>query len=215
MFTGIIEEKGKFVLIEKGKNVNKITIRTTLVEKVNESDSISIDGICLTVVGKKKDDVIVEAIKDTYELTTLQYKKEGDIVNIETSLKVDKFLGGHIVLGHIDTIAKVIDIKMMGEYATHFYEIKEEFNKFIISKGSIAINGVSLTISEVNRNIFCVNIIPFTLTATNLGLLKRDDYVNVEFDIIGKYIYNFIKELSKDLSNKNREEKLRLFLEDK
>jgi riboflavin synthase len=213
MFTGIIEDKGIIILITKESDLMRISIKTSLSDKIQPSDSISVDGVCLTVVDKKKDSFTVEAIKKTFELTTLKNKKKGDIVNLETSLTLNKLLGGHIVLGHVDCEGKLIDIQSENQFIIHKYKIPVQYTKYIVPKGSIAINGTSLTISEIENNSFCVNIIPYTLSNTNLGSLKRNDYVNIEFDIIGKYIYNLITKEKNGIMKEQLEEKIKLFLE--
>lgn len=213
MFTGIIEEKGQIIFIEKATGIYKIAVKALLSNIIKESDSIAIDGVCLTVIEKSKESFAVEAIKNTIQRTTLRFRKVGDIVNLETALTANKFIGGHIVLGHIDTIGKLVDIKKDESYTIHRYEVSQEYRKYIVAKGSIAINGISLTISEIRGNVFYVNLIPYTLRSTNLSLIKKGDYVNIEFDIIGKYIYNFVKELDINLENNRIEERIKSFLE--
>lgn len=213
MFTGIIEELGNIISISKMAGIYRIAVKAFLSNRIKESDSIAVDGVCLTVVDRSNDSFVIKAIKNTIQLTTLRFRKVGDIVNLEAALTADKFLGGHIVLGHIDTTAKIIDIKKNENFTIYGYEVPQEHCKYIVPKGSIAINGVSLTISEIRGNKFYVNLIPYTLKNTNLSLLKKDDYVNIEFDIIGKYIYNFVKELDINLAKEKREERIKDFLE--
>jgi len=212
MFTGIIEEKGTIKKIEKKKNLSRISIEAKLSGVLEIGDSIAVDGTCLTVVEKKSNVFIAEAIKQTLEITTLKEKQAREIVNLETSLTLNKLLSGHIVQGHIDTVGVLKAIKKGEQYLVHEYEAAKEFMKYAVAKGSIAINGVSLTIAEVQDNSFRVNIIPHTAEVTNLGSLRKGDRVNIEFDIIGKYIYNFIRKMQTDSQDIHKEEKIKDFL---
>ena len=145
MFTGIIEELGNIISISKMAGIYRIAVKAFLSNRIKESDSIAVDGVCLTVVDRSNDSFVIKAIKNTIQLTTLRFRKVGDIVNLEAALTADKFLGGHIVLGHIDTTAKIIDIKKNENFTIYGYEVPQEHCKYIVPKGSIAINGVSLT----------------------------------------------------------------------
>ena len=212
MFTGIIEEKGTIKNIDKKKNLSRISIEAKLSGVLQIGESIAVDGTCLTIVEKKSNVFIAEAIKQTMEITTLKEKQAGAIVNLETSLTLNKLLSGHIVQGHIDTVGVLKVIKKGEQYLVHEYESAKEFMKYAVAKGSIAINGVSLTIAGVQDNSFIVNIIPHTAEVTNLGSLRKGDRVNIEFDIIGKYIYNFIRKMQTDSQDIHKEEKIKDFL---
>jgi riboflavin synthase len=181
MFTGIVEEKGKILNILRGR-VQKIEIKSNL--KVNTGDSINIQGICLTVAGLLKNGFYVEAMEQTKGKTTLSLWKTGDYVNLERAIGFEGRFGGHIVLGHIDEVAKIIRIKG-NEY---YFQTSPVYKNFLIIRGSIAIDGVSLTIGSVNKNIFSVYLIPYTLNNTTLGIRKVGDYVNIEYDYLVKII---------------------------
>lgn len=181
MFTGIIEEKGRISKILKGK-VQKIHIQSELENK--KGDSISIQGTCLTVTETDKKGFFVEAMVQTKGITTLSDWQVGDYVNLERALKIGGRIGGHILLGHVDEIGKLIRIKG-NEY---FFQVNTKNSKYLIPKGSIGIDGVSLTINTISRNIFSVCLIPFTLNNTTLGNLKIGSFVNIEYDYLVKIL---------------------------
>ena len=186
MFTGIVEDKGKIIAISRGKNI-RIKIQTKLNE-IKVSDSVSVEGICLTVTEKTTHTFTVEAIKETAKRTTLKIWKTGDYVNLERAMIMNGRLDGHILLGHVDSIGKITKIERKeGEF---IYTIKfdKQFKKYVVPKGSIGINGVSLTIGEMEDNTIKVHIIPYSYENTTFKKLKKGDQVNIEFDIIGKYI---------------------------
>jgi len=214
MFTGIIEEKGKIIGIKKFPDKFEIKIQASLSKFLQRGSSVAVDGICLTAVDINDEDFLIEAVKSTVDLTTLKWAKIGQYVNLERSLTLQKELGGHLVLGHIDGIGRLINIKRNYSFIVHRYEIDSKGIKYLIPKGSICINGVSLTIADVKDNTFEINLIPFTLKNTNLGDLEKGSYVNIEFDIIGKYIYNFLQERKKESNKKIKESKLRFFLKE-
>jgi riboflavin synthase len=179
MFTGIIEEKGRINKIIKGK-VYKIHIESGLKNK--PGDSIAIQGTCLTVTDVDKKGFTVEAMRQTKMITTLSEWQMGSYVNLEQALKLGDRLGGHILLGHVDEVGKLIRIKG-NEY---YFQVGTQNVKYLIPKGSIGIDGVSLTISSVSKNVFSVNLIPFTLKNTTLGALKPGSFANLEFDYLAK-----------------------------
>ncbi|MEO0095570.1 MAG: riboflavin synthase [candidate division WOR-3 bacterium] len=181
MFTGIVEEKGKILNINKGR-LQKIDIQSGL--KVNPGESIAIQGICLTVTKIIKNGFSVEVMEQTKGRTTLNNWKIGEYVNLERALAFDGRIGGHIVLGHIDEVARIIKIKE-NEY---YFQISSENEKYLISRGSIAVDGVSLTIGDIRKNTFSVFLIPHTLNSTTLGNRRIGDYVNVEYDYLVKII---------------------------
>lgn len=181
MFTGIIEEKGKILKVLKG-SVQKIYIESGLKNK--KGDSIAIQGICLTVTDINKKGFFVEAMRQTKRVTTLSDWRVGDYINLERALKIGDRLGGHIMLGHIDEVGKLIRRKG-NEY---YFQVSHNKTKHLLPKGSIGIDGVSLTISNVSKNIFSVNLIPFTLKNTTLGNLKIGSFVNVEYDYLTKFL---------------------------
>ncbi len=183
MFTGIIEEKGKISKIVRGK-VLSIHIQSNLENR--EGDSIAVQGTCLTVTTVGRKEFVVEVMRQTKKTTTLSDWRVGDSVNLERALKFDDRIGGHIVLGHVDERAKCIR-KKANEY---FFQINSMNRRYLIPKGSIAIDGVSLTVSTISKNIFSVSLIPYTLRTTTLGNLKPGSFVNIEYDYLAKVFTN-------------------------
>lgn len=181
MFTGIIEDKGRISKIVPGK-VHTIHIQSNLENK--QGDSIAIQGICLTVTAVDTEGFAVEAMRQTEKITTLPNWRAGDYVNIERALNMGDRIGGHIILGHVDEIATCIRIKA-NEY---FFKIAPQSTKYLIPKGSIAINGVSLTVRSITKNMFSVSLIPYTLKTTTLGSLKTRSSVNIEYDYLVKIL---------------------------
>ena len=181
MFTGIIEEKARIYKVSIGR-MHHITIHSGL--EVKKGDSIAIQGICLTVTKVEKQGFSVEAMVQTRGITTLARYQVGDYVNLERSLKIGDRLGGHILLGHIDESGKLLR-KKGNEY---FFQSSSRNSKYLIPKGSIGIDGVSLTISTISKNIFSVSLIPHTLANTTLGSLKIGSLVNIEYDYLVKIL---------------------------
>ncbi|MBE0432055.1 riboflavin synthase [candidate division WOR-3 bacterium] len=181
MFTGIIEEKGRVLSISRAE-VQKIKIESSL--QVNKGNSIAVQGICLTVTGLTKQGFVVDAMKQTLGATTLNYWRAGDYVNLERALRVGDRLGGHIMLGHVDDVGRLARVKT-NEY---FLEIDPEYAPCVIDKGSIGIDGVSLTVSSITSNIVSVSLIPYTLQNTALGSLRVGGRVNIEYDYLAKVL---------------------------
>ena len=194
MFNGIIYNTGIVNHVLRGKNSIEITLKTILLFKKNEiGSSISCNGVCLTLIKIKKKNITFYLSKETLKKTNFQFIKEGSLVNIEKSLDYKTKISGHYVQGHIDTIGKISKILILDKNWILRIVINNVFKKYLISKGSISINGVSLTLSKVVKNQFEVNIIPHTLKLTNLIKLKKYEHVNIEFDIFSKYLINLKK----------------------
>ena len=193
MFTGIIESTGKIEKIDReGKNI-KLTLSSNLSSELRVDESLSHNGVCLTVTDCNKNFYSVTIIDESLKKTNFSSVKVGSQINLERSLKIDGRLDGHIVQGHVDDIAKCIK-KIDQENSWLFtFEFSEKFSDLIIEKGSICINGVSLTCFDASKNNFTVAIIPHTYDNTNFKLLDEGDYVNLEFDILGKYIKKIIR----------------------
>ncbi len=193
MFTGIIKNKAQFVSLKKDKSKYFLTLIT--VQKFTNKDvgsSISINGICLTLIKaksiKNKYQIIFYLSPETLKLSNLRFLKKKENVNIEKSLRFGDEISGHFVQGHVDDCSSISKINInQGSWYINI-EYKQKFKKYIIKKGSIAINGVSLTIVSVSKKYFQLVIIPHSLKLTNLINLKKNDKVNVEFDIILKYL---------------------------
>lgn len=187
MFTGIIQELGKVVRIERKSGLSKIGVLSKIACcNIKIGDSIAIDGVCLTAVENKKDIVFFEAIKETLEATTLKRLKVNTLVNLESALKVGDKLGGHFVLGHIDCESKIKSIKKTSRTIALEVKYPLKFSKLIVDKGSISIDGISLTIQKKYSSFFSVNIIPHTFNNTNLKYKRVGDFLNLEFDYLLK-----------------------------
>lgn len=188
MFTGIIEAFGQVTLLEKeGKNLH-LTLKSPLAKELKIDQSLAHNGVCLTVVDCNLESYTVTAIEETLQKTNLGLLKIGALVNLERAMKLGDRLDGHLVQGHVDLTAKCISQKRLeGSWLFRFsYDNKSPH--ITIEKGSITVNGVSLTVVDSNENKFSVAIIPYTFEHTNFKLLEEGDLVNLEFDMIGKYL---------------------------
>lgn len=199
MFTGIIEDVGSILSIKKSSGKWEFSIKTVLAKSgIREGDSVSIDGVCLTATAIMGDSFVADASLETLRVTTLAEKKTGALVNIERAMGADGRFGGHFVMGHVDCVGIIADKKKAGDSVRISVEIPLDFTRYIVKKGSVAIDGISLTVNERRHTIFTVNIIPFTTSKTTLDEKHPKDKVNIETDIIGKYIESFlIKDKSK------------------
>ena len=190
MFSGIIKKMGRIKKIESknGKVYFTISVKNFLYD-INIGDSIDCDGVCLTVIEKSKDNFKTELMPETLRLTKFQNSKVGDLINLEKSLKIGQRINGHFVVGHIDGIGIVKKIIIdKNNYKEIIIKAPNKLVKFLAYKGSVCINGVSLTISGVERNLFKVSLITHTLKITNLSKLKIGDKVNIEVDILSRYL---------------------------
>lgn len=188
MFTGIIESRGVVKSINSNKSNIDLTIVSDLVDELKVDQSISHNGVCLTVVNIDKDAYTVTAIKETLEKTNLGELKLGDQVNLERCLKVGDRLDGHFVQGHVDQIATCTNVVNENGSWVFTFEYSPLNNNITIEKGSITVNGVSLTVINSKESKFSVAIIPYTFANTNFNTFKPGTLVNIEFDVFGKYI---------------------------
>ena len=193
MFSGIVEETAKIVDIVKEQENVHLTLTCSFVNELKVDQSISHNGVCLTVVDLKDNNYTVTAISETLDRSNLGLLNVGDLVNVERSMLMNGRLDGHIVQGHVDQTAVCSDIKNAegSYYFTFKYKFDPEMAKrgyFTVDKGSVTVNGVSLTVCEPTADSFTVAIIPYTYEYTNFHKIKVGDVVNLEFDIIGKYI---------------------------
>ncbi len=196
MFTGIIEQTGLVETIEKAGTNLVIWVSSSLSSELKVDQSVSHNGVCLTVEAIKDGKHRVTAIDETLQKTNLAHWAPGNLVNLERCMPMNGRLDGHIVQGHVDTLAACTSLtKKEGSWEFSF-RIDEQFGAFIIEKGSISLNGISLTIFNVTNNAFTVAVIPYTYEHTNMQQMKEGDTVNIEFDIIGKYV-NRISQLQK------------------
>lgn len=193
MFTGIITDLGQVKAVEQqGDTRFEFTTRYNL-DTVDLGASIACNGACMTVVEKGKDWFAITASKESLDKTTMGSWKVGDPINLERACKVGDELGGHIVSGHVDALAEVVSIVPEGDSHRFTFKISDEFKNFVAPKGSVTLNGVSLTVNEVKGNTFGVNIIPHTMTATNLGKLAAGDFVNFEIDMLARYVARLLQ----------------------
>ena len=188
MFTGIIESLGKITNIEKDQENIHLTVKSSFTDELKIDQSVAHNGVCLTVVNVNKEEYIVTAIKETLDKTNIGNLKINDVVNLERGMKLGDRLDGHIVQGHVDETGVCASIKSEDGSMkfTFYYDSKN--NNVTIEKGSITINGVSLTVVDSKENEFSVAIIPYTLEHTTFKNIKENDVVNLEFDVIGKYV---------------------------
>lgn len=193
MFSGIVEEAATVVALKKDKSNLNITLRCSFTDELKIDQSVSHNGVCLTVVSIKDDTYTVTAIKETLEISNLGLLEVGSKVNLERSMLMNGRLDGHIVQGHVDqtAVCKKVEEADGSWYFSFEYEYDKEKAKkgyFTVDKGSVTVNGVSLTVVEPTNNSYKVAIIPYTYEYTNFHQIKEGSIVNIEFDIIGKYI---------------------------
>ena len=192
MFTGIIEDLGILKKIEKEKGNINLYFKSKLTPELKIDQSLSHNGVCLTVVSVDNDIYKVTAIKETLNKSNLGELKVNSIVNLERAMKNNARLDGHYVQGHVDQIAKCLNVKETDGSWYYEFEYDNTLNNITIEKGSIAVNGVSLTVVDSKLNGFSVAVIPYTYNNTNFKKIQRGDIVNIEFDMIGKYISKLI-----------------------
>ena len=188
MFTGIIEDLGILKKIEKEKGNVNLYFKSKLTQELKIDQSLSHNGVCLTVVSVDNDIYKVTAIKETLDKSNLGDLKVNSIVNLERAMKSNGRLDGHYVQGHVDQIAKCLNVKETDGSWYYEFEYDNTLNNITIEKGSIAVNGVSLTVIDSKLNGFSVAVIPYTYNNTNFKKIQRGTTVNIEFDMIGKYI---------------------------
>tara|TARA_B100000424_G_scaffold254813_1_gene233208 strand:- start:763 stop:1353 length:591 start_codon:yes stop_codon:yes gene_type:complete len=192
MFTGLVEAKGRIDSFEKNEDGMILRLNHDNSFNVEINDSVSCDGVCLTVISKDKNFFEVQLVNETLSRTTAKTWKEKEELNLERALLPSTRMGGHFVQGHVDGITTIEDIKYFDKSSTWTFSMKSDIERYIVEKGSIALNGVSLTVASKHKNSFDVALIPHTIELTTFGNLSIGDDVNVEVDILGKYIENFI-----------------------
>jgi riboflavin synthase len=186
MFTGIIEAVGRIENAAPDRDNRVFEISCPFSPKPGES--VAVDGVCLTVKEIRSSGFLADAVAETVGLTTLKNKRRGDPVNLERAMLLSDRLGGHIVAGHIDETGKVLNIRTLPGSQVFEFGVSPEGSRLVVNKGSIAIDGISLTVAEVKGQRVAVSIIPFTVQNTTLKNRRIGDEVNIEFDIIGKYV---------------------------
>ncbi len=206
MFTGIIEELGSIISVKKGDKAFTIKICCkSIISSLHLGDSVAVNGVCLTAVNTGSDFFEADVSYETIEKSSLSKIKKGDIVNLEAALTLSKRLGGHIVQGHVDSIGKIKNITKYGDSYKLTIDYPSDIDRYIVDKCSISIDGISLTVTNVINNSFQVAVIPHTFENTNLRYKKSGDIVNLESDIIARYVEKMV------LSD-NKEEKLKSML---
>ena len=196
MFTGIVEETGEVIDVIKEDQNAHFVIKSVISSELKIDQSISHNGVCLTVVEQQEDWHKVTAISETLGITNLNSLKKGDLVNLERCLKVGDRLDGHMVQGHVDSTAKCIKVKEENGSWRYLFEGNSEVKQLVVYKGSICINGVSLTVTKTMNQEIEVAIIPYTYEHTNFQQIQVGDLVNIEFDILGKYFLKNAKNLT-------------------
>lgn len=193
MFTGIIETTGFIKNISVNGSNRTFWIESSISQELKVDQSVSHSGICLTVEEMNHNSHKVTAIEETALKTNIEAWKIGDLINLERSLKLESRLDGHFVQGHVDTVAKCTDITEKAGSWEYQFRFPEKFAELIIEKGSICVNGISLTAFDVKKKSFKVAIIPYTYEHTNIKTIQNGDPVNIEFDLLGKYILGKIR----------------------
>lgn len=193
MFTGIISEVGTVSAIKNMKGGKELAIACSFADSTHEDESIAVNGVCLTVVSFNRDEFHVQCVEETLRKTGLGDLQEGSPVNLERSLTLDKGIEGHLVQGHVDTTGVITSIDQKDADLLISVEYPPEFRDLVVGRGSIAIDGISLTVARNEENRFTIAIIPYTWEHTNLREKKEGDRVNLEFDMFGKYIIQYLR----------------------
>ena len=195
MFTGIIEDMGAVKRMTRKGEDALLSIDTSMnLDDIKIGDSIAVNGACLTITDKSVTGFSADVSSETLARTSLKFLKSGDTVNLEKSLRLNSFLGGHLVLGHVDGIGKIQEKANRANSIQFCVEIDTAASRYIVEKGSIAVDGISLTVNRCEKNRFYVNIIPHSARNTTLGFKKVADVVNIETDIIGKYVEKLLNQ---------------------
>ena len=193
MFNGIIYNQGKIKKILQNKKGKSIFIHSKIkFNKKNVGMSLACDGVCLTIISIKKNVLEFYLLHETINRSRFKHINKGDLINLELPLKYGQDISGHICQGHVDTTSKVVNIKKRGASRVLEFSVNKKYKKLLIEKASILINGVSLTISKITKKGFEIWLIPHTLKLTNLSNIKINTVVNIEFDILSKYIKNYL-----------------------
>jgi riboflavin synthase len=195
MFTGLIEDVGRVASLVLNKQSAVLTVETGLALRgIRLGASIAVNGACLTVVQKGKSSVVFDVSPETLERTSLATTDPGTLLNLERSMRLEDRLGGHLVTGHVDGVGFVHSVEKKGDFTFFSFRIAQRLGSLLVSKGSVAVDGISLTVNRCSAREFSVAIIPFTLQNTNLRARRVGDKVNIETDLIGKYVHRFVKQ---------------------
>lgn len=193
MFTGIVEETGIIRKMGKMEGGQELFISCSFVDEVHIDESIAVNGVCLTVVDFNKEEFKVQCVDETLRKTNLGLLSEGSVVNLERSLTLEKAVEGHIVQGHVDCTGTVRHIEQKGADILLTIDYPKEFENYIVGRGSVAVDGISMTIARDQESSFVLAVIPYTWEYTNLLHKKVGDPINIEFDVFGKYIIKYLE----------------------
>ena len=199
MFTGIVENLARVESITKNEDISKLILKFSKeLKNINKGDSICINGTCLTVVSISDDMLLgFDVVEETINKTNIFLLKKDDLVNIERSMVMGGRIEGHILQGHVEGVGKIINKTKIGDNVRMLVQIPKELMELCIEKGSISLDGVSLTIASLNNDLVEVALIPYTLNKTTLGFKEKGSLLNVETDILGKYVYNMMQKYEK------------------
>ena len=193
MFTGIVEEVGTIKRVKPLEGAKELTIACTFSTETHIDESIAVNGVCLTVTANDDTTFTVQCVEETLRKTSLGELSAGSEVNLERSLTLEKAIEGHIVQGHVDTAGTIENIDRKGADILIEISFAAEFDDYIVGRGSIAVDGISLTVARESENRFTIAVIPYTWEYTNLKNKKKGDKVNLEFDVFGKYIVKYLE----------------------
>lgn len=193
MFTGLIETVGKTLRLERSGSTGRLAVATDLPQDdIRPGDSIAVNGVCLTVVAQGRGTLTFDVSPESLERTTFGALSAGAPVNLERAMRLSDRLGGHIVAGHVDCVAMIVERSETSGNIVFTFRLPPHAARYLVAKGSVAIDGISLTVNTVERERFTINVIPHTATMTTLALKRSGDLVNIETDILGKYVESLL-----------------------
>lgn len=199
MFTGLIEDVGTIKSLRYKQGAAVLTVETALPIRASElGASIAVNGACLTIVKKGRGTFTVDVSSETLQRTGLRALRTGSLVNLERPMRLGDRLGGHLVTGHVDGVGEAKSIEKRGEFTFFTFNVPVRLGSLLVSKGSVAVDGISLTVNDCGPRHFSVAIIPFTAEHTNLRVRRVGDKVNIETDLIGKYVHSFLEKSAAD-----------------
>jgi riboflavin synthase len=187
MFTGLIEATGRVARAERVRSGLRLRVLTPLAPELSDGDSLAVNGVCLTVIDRDDESAAFDVGPETIRVTALGDLKEGAVVNLERAMRADARIGGHFVQGHVDATTAVLDIRPDAEFVWIWFALPTPHAVYVIPKGAVALDGISLTVALLEDERFAVQIVPYTWAHTNLSGRRPGDSVNVEFDMLGKY----------------------------
>ena len=187
MFTGLIEATGRVARVERVPSGLRLRVRTPLAPELSDGDSLAVNGVCLTVVERDEESAAFDVGPETLRVTALGDLREGAVVNLERAMRADTRIGGHFVQGHVDATTTILDVRPEAEFIWIWFGLPAAHAVYVIPKGAIALDGISLTVALLEGERFAAQIVPYTWAHTNLSARRPGDSVNVEFDMLGKY----------------------------